>query len=149
MPSARSRLRKAAPWAIPGCIALFALAQLVPYGRDHGQQAAPNPFKWASPAAEAVARKACYDCHSVETRWWWGVKVAPFSWLAQNDIDRGRRHVDFSAWNGRLKPERLRRALDHDMPPLQFTLVHPEARLTEAEKQALVQGFQASLEAKP
>ena len=31
------------------------------------------------------------------------------------------------------------------MPPLQFTLLHPSAKLTAAEKQTLVQGFQASL----
>jgi hypothetical protein len=31
------------------------------------------------------------------------------------------------------------------MPPLQFTLLHPHAKLSDAEKQTLVTGFQASL----
>ena len=31
------------------------------------------------------------------------------------------------------------------MPPLQFTLLHPNAKLSDAEKQTLVRGFQASL----
>lgn len=55
--------------------------------------------------------------------------------------------MDFSAWNGRLTPQGLQRALDRNMPPIQFTLVHPEARLTPEQKQVLVQGFQASLPA--
>jgi cytochrome c553 len=31
------------------------------------------------------------------------------------------------------------------MPPWQYTIAHPEARLTAAQKETLVQGFQASL----
>jgi hypothetical protein len=126
-------------------VAFLGLIQLVPYGRDRTPQPAIRPFQWRDPGAAALARSACYDCHSGETRWWWAVKVAPFSWLAQQDVDRGRRHLDFSNWNGRLTPERLDRALRRGMPPAYYTIAHPEARLDEAQKQTLVAGFRASL----
>jgi len=141
----RSFLRKAAPWAAIGLLVLAGAIQLVPYGRDHTRLPAPNPFRWRSAEAEALARTACYDCHSSETRWWWAVKVAPFSWLAQHDISDARRHVDFSNWNGRLTGPRLRRALDRGMPPWYYTAAHPKAGLSEAQKQLMVDGFQASL----
>jgi hypothetical protein len=39
----RSRM-KIALWTIVGLIALFVLIQFIPYGRDHSQQPAANPF---------------------------------------------------------------------------------------------------------
>lgn len=140
-------LRKVGLWGTCGFIVLAAAIQFVPYGRDRTPAPAPNPFRWHAPEAEALAKAACYDCHSSETRWWWAVKVAPFSWLAQRDIDHGKHHVNFSAWNGRLTPAGMQRALDRNMPPWYYTAVHPEARLNDAQKQILVRGFQASLTA--
>jgi hypothetical protein len=139
--------KKIALWTILGLIALFALIQLVPYGRNHTNAPATNPFIWDSPTAEAVAKKACYDCHSNDTKWWWAVKIAPFSWLAQHDIDGAKACVDFSAWSGALSTVELQSALKDGMPPLQFTLIHPNAKLSDAERQTLVRGFEASLAA--
>ncbi|HWQ10927.1 MAG TPA: heme-binding domain-containing protein [Holophaga sp.] len=133
--------------ALGGAVILFGAIQFVPYGKDHGPQASPRPFKWASPAAESLARAACYDCHSNETKWWWAVEVAPFSWLAQSDIDEAKGRVNFSDWNGALTPVAFQKALQDGMPPIQYTLVHPEARLTGAMQETLAQGFQASLAA--
>ena len=138
---------KAAGWAISGLVLLFGAIQLVPYGLDHAQAPGANPFHWHSPAAEALARSACYDCHSGETRSWWAVKVAPFSWLARSDVDEARHRLDFTAWNGRLTALGMRRALDGDMPPWQYTLAHPEARLSLGQKLELARGFQVSLDA--
>ena len=136
---------KIALWTIVGLLALFLVIQFVPYGRDHSTKAAPNPFQWNAPAAEAIARESCYDCHSNETRWWWGVKIAPMSWLAQRDIDGAQEAFSFSDWNGDLTAEEMQEAINDGMPPLQYTLLHPGAKLSDAEKQTLVAGFQASL----
>ena len=145
--SLRQRLVKLAPWAALGAAGLAGAIQFVPYGLERAPAPAPHPFQWRSPEAEGLARAACYDCHSSETKWWWAVKVAPFSWLARHDIQDAKRHLDFSAWNGRLTAARLQRSLDRGMPPWQYTIAHPEARLTAAQKQVLVRGFQESLAA--
>ena len=136
---------KAALCAGSGLVLLLGAIQFIPYGRDHTQAPEPSPFHWRAPGAQALARAACYDCHSNQTRWWWAVKVAPLSWLAQSDIDEAKSHVNFSAWDGRLNASGLQRALNRGMPPLQYTLAHPEARLSAGQKQELVRGFQASL----
>jgi mono/diheme cytochrome c family protein len=137
--------RTSVAWAVLGLAGLLVLIQAVPYGRDRAPRPVTNPFKWQDAGGEAIARAACYDCHSNQTHYWWAVKVAPFSWLAQSDIQEGRSRLNFSTWDGRLTPQRLDRALHRGMPPIQYTIAHPEARLSEAQKQVLLASFRNSL----
>jgi hypothetical protein len=135
-------------WAIGIAIVVFLLIQLVPYGRSsHTNPPASNPFPWTDPQAEAIARESCYDCHSNETEWWWATNVAPFSWLVQRDVDGGRGEFNFSEWDGQPSPEEISEAIDGKMPPFQYTLIHPDAKLTDAEKQTLVRGYAAGIAA--
>jgi mono/diheme cytochrome c family protein len=132
-------------WVVGALVVVFILIQFIPYGRDHTNPPASNPFVWSAPGAEAIAKTSCYDCHSNETRWWWAVGVAPFSWLAWHDISGGRSRLNFSEWNGSLTAEELQRAINGEMPPLQYTLLHPNAKLNEQEKQTLLDGFLSAL----
>ena len=135
-------------WAIGIAVVAFVLIQFVPYGRSsHSNPPATNDFRWADPKAEAIARTSCYDCHSNETEWWWATNIAPMSWLVQRDVDGARSSSNFSEWDGRLSTEGLREAINGEMPPFQYTLIHPDAKLSDAEKQTLVAGFEASLAA--
>jgi|GEM_PF-105874 len=126
-------------------LGVFVLIQFAPYGRDHSNPPVTAPFKWSSAQAKAIAKRSCYDCHSNKTKWWWAIEIAPFSWLAQHDISAGRARVNFSEWSGSLSAQGLQHALDRNMPPLQFTLLHPGAKLSAADKQRLLAGFQQSL----
>jgi hypothetical protein len=126
-------------------LAVFVLIQFVPYGRAQANPPETAPFRWSSPQAGAIATRACYDCHSDRTRHWWAVEVAPFSWLAQHDIDAGRARLNFSDWNGSLSAQELKRVLDGGMPPLQYTLLHPDAKLSADQKKQLLAGFEQSL----
>ena len=45
-----------------------------------------------------ILRRACYDCHSNETKWPWYSYVAPASWLIADDVRVGREHMNFSEW---------------------------------------------------
>ena len=62
----------------------------------------------------------------------------------QHDIDEGREKFNVSAW-GAQKKNKGKDAADElqedEMPPFIFTLTHPEARLTDEEKQQLIDGF--------
>jgi len=132
-------------WAIGAAAAVFLLIQLVPYGRSsHSNPPATNPFQWTDPQAEAIARESCYDCHSNETKWWWATNIAPFSWLVQRDVDGARAEFNFSEWEGQPSVEAIAEAIDGEMPPFQYTLIHPGAKLTDAEKQTLVRGYEAA-----
>jgi hypothetical protein len=131
-------------WVIVALIVVFGLMQAVPYGRDHTNPPAANPFKWTDPNAEALARIACYDCHSNETKWWWGTDIAPFSWISQSDVDGGRSRFNFSNYDGQPSVAEFQRALQRNMPPGIYTFIHTNAKLTDAQKQTLVKGYSDS-----
>lgn len=142
--SARS-WKKTLLWAIGIGAAVFVLIQLVPYGRSsHSNPPAPDAFRWTDPQAETIARTSCYDCHSNETKWWWATDVAPFSWLVQHDVSDGRDHLNFSDRASIPSPDELAEGIDDGMPPLQYTLLHPNARLSDAQKKTLINGYAAS-----
>jgi len=74
----------------------------------------------------------------------------PFSWLVYRDVEEGRNELNFSEWqNGRRKgekPSEIREQItEGGMPPIEYGLVHPDARLTGDEKRQLVDGLTAKL----
>ena len=131
---------------------LFGAIQLVPYGRTHTDPSVVAEPKWDSAATRKLAVTACFDCHSNQTKWWWGTDIAPFSWLVYRDVQKGRQTLDFSEWGtarqGRRSSDAQRIAesvLSGRMPPIQYWIVHWSARLSGAQKQQLAKGLLASL----
>ena len=121
---------------------LFGLIQLVPYGRDH-----TNPPVLQEPAwdaqTRAIAQRACFDCHSNETTYPWYSYVAPVSWLTQRDVEQGRKELNFSEWEmGEDEAEDIAEViLEGEMPLPIYLIMHPDARLSEAEKAKLIEGL--------
>jgi hypothetical protein len=119
----------------------FAVAQLIPVPRTNPsvEQEPPMPAE-----VRTVLVKACYDCHSNETKWPWYSYVAPMSWLVAYDVKAGRKELNFSTWNT-LRPGKGDKMLqevwevieDGEMPLAIYTPAHPEARLTNAEKEII------------
>jgi len=136
-------------WVIGIAVVLFIVIQFIPYGRSsHSNPTATNPFQWADPQAEAIAKGSCYDCHSNETEWWWATNIAPFSWLVQRDVDEGRKNMNFSEFAGGPSAEEFAEVVNGgEMPPFQYTIIHRDAKLTDAEKQVLIAGYTAGLTA--
>jgi hypothetical protein len=56
-----------------GLVAVFVVAQVVPYGRAHENPAVVAEPQWSSPHVRELAERACFDCHSNESRWPWYV----------------------------------------------------------------------------
>ena len=135
-------------WPALALLVLLLAAQLVPYGRRHTNPSVRVEPRWDSPAAtRALAVRACYDCHSNETVWPWYSHVAPVSWLAQLDVEEGRRKLNFSEWDRPQKEahESAETVRTGEMPPWFYLPIHPDARLTPAETQALIAGLEATL----
>jgi len=135
------------PWSLLGLVALFAVIQAVPYGRQHTNPPARIEPTWDSPQTRALAVRACYDCHSNETVWPWYSSVAPVSWLVQSDVDRGREEMNFSTWDRPPKEpgESAEKVLEGEMPMWYYTAAQPKAALTVEETQALIHGLEATL----
>lgn len=95
----------------------------------------------APPAVKDVLRRACYDCHSNETRWPWYAWVAPVSWLVANDVEHAREHMNFSQWTeyspkklAKIREEIWEEVDENKMPPGIYRLMHAEAALSEGDK---------------
>jgi len=96
------------------------------------------------PAVMSTLRHACFDCHSDEARRPWYAALPVAAWVIERDITAGRGQLNFSRWTHYNKLDRadlLDKACDkatkRDMPLWQYRLLHPEARLREAEVAAL------------
>ncbi len=128
-------------------VLVAVLIQLIPYGHDHTNPPVTKEAAWDSPQTRDLFHRACFDCHSNQTVWPWYSHVAPIDWLLQRDVNGGRSHLNFTEWD---KPQKH---ADHvanevkqgDMPPWFYLPMHPAARLTDAEKQALIDGAGKSL----
>ena len=133
--------------ALLGAGALIAAIQLVPYGRDHNNPPVVQEPRWDRPETRAMAVRACFDCHSNETHWPWYSNVAPLSWLLQRHVDEGREVLNFSEWQRTYKEagESAETIDEGEMPLQTYVLLHPEARLSLAERKALAQGLTATL----
>ena len=141
-------MKKTVLWILIGLVVVGLLIQLVPLpGRGNNPPVISEPA-WDSPQTRALAQRACFDCHSNETTWPWYSYVAPVSWLIYNDAKEGRSRMNFSDWNRGFQPsigEIVGEIQDGGMPPGKYLLMHPTARLSDAEKQALIAGFTNSL----
>ena len=128
-------------------LGLVLVAQVVPYGRNHSNPSIVSEPSWDSSTTRELAVRACFDCHSNQTRWPWYSHVAPMSWLVQNHVDEGRSVLSFSDWNGGSGEagEAAETVREREMPPSSYLLMHPEARLTDAEREQLARGLDATV----
>ena len=123
------------------------LIQLIPFGHNHTNPPGAKEPEWNSHETRELFRRACFDCHSNQTVWPWYSYIAPVSWLVQRDVSGGRGHLNFTEWD---RPQRHAKDVADmvkrgDMPPEIYLPMHPTARLTDAEKQALIDGTEKSL----
>jgi len=131
----------------------FAVIQLVPYGHSRTNPPDGALAAFDSPATQKMAERACYDCHSNRTRWPWYSAIAPVSWRIQNHVSEGREKLNFTAFDPANEEvadaagEASESVLKGEMPPADYLLLHPEARLTASEKKALAAGLDATFAA--
>ena len=71
--------------------------------------------------------------------------------LIANHVDEGRGRLNFSAWDQPNEDfDEMEKAINQGQMPLwDYLLLHPEAKLSDAEKQALIAGLKATLAADP
>ncbi|MBE0503271.1 MAG: heme-binding domain-containing protein [Desulfuromonadales bacterium] len=143
-------LEKLKAYALKGAgiaVIVLLLLQALPFLQPDNPPVVNEPV-WDRPETRALAKRACFDCHSNETVWPWYAKVAPMSWLVVYDVRQGRAEFNFSDWHagdmsGRKADEEIRSGR---MPLPRYLLLHPEARLTDGEKAELRAGLLATMQ---
>jgi len=144
------------PWStrrfatyVLGCtFLLFVLTFIHPFGNAR----IANPAKKLMVSAQIehpvfeVMQRACQNCHSEQTAWPLYSRVAPISWLIEKDVQDGRSHWNMSNWDSYSIDEREDivsqigpMVRNRKMPLPKYLLLHPEAKLSDADVETLYQ----------
>lgn len=94
---------------------------------------------------KTALQKACYDCHSNQTKYPWYSMIQPLGWWLQHHVDEGKEHLNFhefgtySVKKQDHKLEEIGEALSEGWMPLDsYKWMHAEADLNEQEKTAIL-----------
>ena len=129
-------------------VVALILIQLIPVSRTNPP--VQTTVSWDSAQTQQLWNRACADCHSNQTEWPWYTDIAPSSWLTVAHVNSGRQQLNVSDVNtlsrfARGAEEAGEQIRSGNMPPQDYLILHPAARLTDAERLALIQGLQNSL----
>jgi len=145
----RQRWKRNLILGVGALVVLFVALQLIPVNTTN--PAVVGEPNWDSPQTRALAREACFDCHSNETVWPWYSKIAPVKFLIGRDVHDGRRAINFSDWANRQQSVgEIQEAVGGgSMPPWFYVLMHPKAKLSSSDKQALIDGLNKTIAQSP
>lgn len=93
----------------------------------------------------ALLLNSCYDCHSNNTNYPWYSNIQPIGWQMESHIKKGKEKLNFSEF-GELSSRRQNSKLreievsinDSTMPMSVYTLMHRKARLSQEDKESLI-----------
>lgn len=146
-PNTNRRIPRAAIYGFAILLGVFGLMQFARFIVPDFKLDNPpvtHTVNWDSPATERLWNTACADCHSNETVYPWYSYVAPVGWLVARDTHEGRSELNIST-NHRIDVGEMVEVIrEGEMPLPIYTITHTDARLSDAEQQALINGLQAT-----
>jgi heme-binding protein len=118
-----------------------ALSRSQPPDHRDAQVATAVDIRTPMPTAVmSTLRRACFDCHSEETRWPWYARLPVASHLIERDVTEGRGQLNWSHWaeynpfdRADLLDKVCDRASTGTMPLWKYRVLHPDARLSAAD----------------
>ncbi len=94
---------------------------------------------------EQLLKQSCYDCHSNHTNYPWYAWIQPVAWWLDDHIREGKQSLNFdefhtydSAFKQHKLEEIAAEVKSGKMPLPSYTSMHPEARLSAAQKSAII-----------
>ncbi|MDI1324910.1 MAG: heme-binding domain-containing protein [Algoriphagus sp.] len=143
-------------YLLGGLALVFLGSQLVPNELPAVESTNPGDIIASGTVPDDVAsllKKSCYNCHSNETEYPWYSHVAPSSWLVARDIRAAREELNFSMWQDFDMMDKLGKLDDISievgegrMPLTIYTMVHPSAKLDDAQRQLIVAWAEATMD---
>jgi cytochrome c len=144
---------------VVGLAASLLLARVHPFG-DAGLYAEDQANALLINGAQVPAEvrtmlvEKCADCHSAETHTPFYGHFAPVSWLLERDVVEARKAMNLSEWEGysadqkqTLVAKMVQETKAHEMPPVQYRMIHWNARMEDADLRGLggwAHGFQTA-----
>ena len=94
---------------------------------------------------DSLLAVACKDCHTNNTRYPWYNNIQPVAWFLANHVKDGTRSFNLNEFatypvaRQYDKIEEIKKQIDKgDMPLSSYTLIHRDAKLTDAEKNTII-----------
>ena len=126
----------------------FVGIQFVPTARNQSNTVPSTDFMLVNNVPETIQKKleiSCYDCHSNNTQYPWYNKIQPVAWFLEDHIKEGKAELNFNEWDSlssRRKASKLRSIIKQiesgEMPLDSYTLIHKDAKVSEAEAEELI-----------
>lgn len=130
-------------YLLGAALVVLVILQMVP--SSPAENPAVEEEVTAPVAVVEILEQSCYDCHSFETEWPWYAHVAPPKWFVRDHVADAREDLNFSAWNRYDAEERAHKweevaeEVDEGHMPLRsYLFIHRDARLSEVDRQVLV-----------
>jgi len=124
-------------------IALIAI-QFIHPKKNKAEGAQPNNIGNAFPIpadVKTIMAKACYDCHTNNTRYPWYAKLQPIHWWMDGHIRDAKKAVNFDEYTNRplryqyhKMEETIEMVKEGKMPIKSYKWTHKDARLTTEER---------------
>ncbi len=142
-------MEKILKWIVRGAIVLVILIQAIRPARTNppvdGKATIQSSMQMRSEVS-AILERSCYDCHSSNTVWPWYSNVVPVSWYLVRHVNAGRKELSFSEWgtyNAKRRARKLKEICEQlekdEMPIPAYVRLHPEAKLSDEDKELLCQ----------
>jgi len=130
-------------------VSSLALARVHPFGYAGLDKAkgAESPILNNSQVPSAVRSilvEKCANCHSNQVQAPFYRHLAPLSWLMERDIVEARKAMNLSLWDTysadrqqTLEAKMVHETRSHDMPPVQYRMIHWNARIADGNSEVL------------
>lgn len=97
------------------------------------------------PEVMTILRRACYDCHSQETRWPWYSHLPGIGTSLEKHVNEARREMNFSDWNTNFDADGQAELMVGicetvtmgTMPLREYRWAHPQAAVSQEELKTL------------
>jgi hypothetical protein len=125
---------------VVGVFLLWVIAHFIPLDRT----SVVYPHIVGNKEVDAILRRSCFDCHSMETKWPYYSYIFPVSLFLYQHVKEGREELNFSEWNEKSHLKQLsiiESMMDEiesgEMPLKSYLWMHDTAKLTEGDIEIL------------
>lgn len=139
------RILKKIAWTL---LIVLVLMQFIPRNVNKTKQTLSTDIVNNYPVpvqVESILKRACYDCHSNNTRYPWYAHVQPFRLFLDRHVKHGKEELNFSEYGTYSRKKQFNKfrsiaeSLEKGTMPLKsYRLIHADARLTETEKNLML-----------
>ncbi|MGE5519956.1 MAG: heme-binding domain-containing protein [Candidatus Dadabacteria bacterium] len=131
-----------------GIVILLIVIQFIQPEKNSGSASSATDITHVVTVPDTVMsllKVACYDCHSDHTRYPWYNNITPVNWWLWDHVSEGKKELNFSqyaTYNAKRKSKKMdgiaKETKEHEMPISSYLWIHKDARLSDAQRQVIV-----------